>query len=108
MWQLFCSAGAYRALKKQPMNDKTVLIIGIAASVCTAVCMLPQLIKIIKEKKAEDISLPMVITLLTGLALWITYGIMKKDLVIAISNGISVVINVSLMVLSIKYKTKKP
>ncbi len=68
--------------------------------------MLPQLIKIIKEKKADDISLPMVITLLTGLALWIAYGIMRKDLVISIANSFSLVVNLTLLALSIKYKAK--
>lgn len=88
------------------MDSKTILIVGIVASISTAVSMLPQLIKIIKEKKADDISLPMVITLLTGLALWIAYGIMRKDLVISIANSFSLVVNLTLLALSIKYKAK--
>ncbi len=88
------------------MDSKTILIVGIVASISTAVSMLPQLIKIIKEKKADDISLPMVITLLTGLSLWIAYGIMRQDLVISIANSFSLVVNLTLLALSIKYKAK--
>lgn len=90
------------------MDSKAILIVGIVASVSTAVSMLPQLIKIIKEKKAEDISLPMIITLLTGLALWIAYGVMRKDWVITIANSFSLVVNLTLLALSIKYKAKNP
>ncbi len=52
--------------------------IGLGASICTGVSMLPQLIKIYKEKKAGDISYTMLGILITGLALWVWYGIVKK------------------------------
>ena len=48
--------------------------IGIAAGVLTSVSMLPQLIKIIKEKKAGDVSVVMLLVLIGGLALWAFYG----------------------------------
>ena len=40
--------------------------IGIAAGVLTSVSMLPQLIKIIKEKKAGDVSVVMLLVLIGG------------------------------------------
>jgi len=49
------------------MPDQTQ-VIGIIAGICTGVSLLPQLIKIIKEKKADDISWFMLFILLTGLA----------------------------------------
>lgn len=47
------------------------LHIGIAAAIFTAVDMLPQLTKIIRQKKVEQISLKMVLIMLTGLSFWI-------------------------------------
>lgn len=79
-------------------------IIGIAASVFTATSLIPQLVKIAREQKAEGVSLGMLIVLLSGLALWITYGALVKDLIIMISNGLSLLINLCVMALSIKYK----
>jgi MtN3 and saliva related transmembrane protein len=32
-------------------------VIGIAAGICTATSLIPQVVKTIKEKKAEDVSL---------------------------------------------------
>jgi MtN3 and saliva related transmembrane protein len=60
------------------MNDYS-LYIGIGAGICTAISLLPQLIKIIKDKKAEDISFLMLFVLLTGVGGWIWYGLLKKD-----------------------------
>lgn len=53
-------------------------IVGIGASAFTSTALLPQLIKILREKKANDISLAMLIVLFTGLALWVWYGFIKK------------------------------
>lgn len=66
--------------------------------------MLPQLIKLIKEKKADGISVIMLITLIAGLILWIVYGIKKEDWIIIISNGFSALINISVLILSLVYK----
>ena len=67
--------------------------IGIAAGVLTSVSMLPQLIKIIKEKKAGDVSVVMLLVLIGGLALWTVYGFMKEDWPIIITNSFSFLLN---------------
>jgi MtN3 and saliva related transmembrane protein len=82
-------------------------IIGITAGILTAISMIPQLLKILKEKKAEDISITMLIVLLSGLCLWIAYGIMRDDLPIIATNSFSVLINITIVVLRIKYSGTK-
>ncbi|MGN6416378.1 MAG: SemiSWEET family sugar transporter [Pseudobacter sp.] len=82
-------------------------IIGIVASICTGVSLLPQLIKIIKEKKADHLSLGMMMVLLGGYILWITYGFFKSDLIIIISNIVSLLLNIATIVMSLKYKGSK-
>jgi MtN3 and saliva related transmembrane protein len=77
---------------------------GILAGVCTAVSMLPQLIKIIKEKRAEDISWFMLFILLAGLALWVWYGIQKTDYPIIITNSFSFLVNVLVIFFTARYK----
>ncbi|MFT3750461.1 MAG: SemiSWEET transporter [Agriterribacter sp.] len=84
------------------------LHIGIAAGICTAVSMLPQLIKILKEKKAEQVSIPMIAILLSGLSLWIWYGIAKKDFPVIITNCFSLLLNITLIIFSVRYKKRKP
>lgn len=76
---------------------------GIAAGVMTAVSMLPQLIKIIKEKKADDISVIMLMVLIVGLGLWVVYGFMREDWPIILTNSFSFLLNLLVLTLRIKF-----
>ncbi len=84
------------------MNTET--IIGVAASACTAASLIPQLTKVLKEKKAENVSLWMLLVLFVGLGLWVYYGILKADWIIIISNAFSFIINILLAIFAMKYK----
>jgi MtN3 and saliva related transmembrane protein len=86
------------------VNSNFTQIIGLAAGICTSTSLLPQLIKLIKNKKAEDISLFYLIILFIGLALWTVYGILRNDLPIIATNGFSVLVNSIIIILGIKYK----
>ena len=79
-------------------------IIGLAAGICTATSLLPQVVKTIKEKKAEDVSLVMLLVLMAGIILWIVYGIQKKHLPITATNSFSLLVNIVMVILRIKYK----
>lgn len=85
----------------------SVTIIGLAASILTSVSMLPQLIKIIKEKKAASVSLLMPIVLITGLLMWVWYGIIKEDWIIIGSNSFAALINGLNLFFAYKYKDNK-
>ncbi len=85
----------------------TITIIGFVAGMLTAVSMLPQVIKTFKEKKAEDVSILMLVVLLSGVGLWIYYGVQKKDVPIIISNSISLSINLIMIFLRFKYRKNK-
>ena len=82
-------------------------LIGSIAGIFTAVSLLPQLIKLLKEKHAEDISILMLIVLFTGLAFWVIYGVMKKDWPIIVTNSFSLLVNFLLILLRIKYRRNK-
>jgi MtN3 and saliva related transmembrane protein len=79
-------------------------IIGLTAGVCTAISLVPQVVKTIKEKEAEDVSLLMLLVLGAGLALWIVYGIKRNDLPIIATNCFSLLVNITMVILRIKYK----
>lgn len=79
-------------------------IIGTIAGILTSVSMIPQLIKVLKEKDVENLSWGMIAVLLTGVSLWVIYGIMKNELPIILSNGFSVLVNTILLIYYFKYK----
>lgn len=78
--------------------------IGIGAGVCTSISLLPQLYKICKEKKADNISYGMLLILVLGLAGWVWYGILKKDAPIIATNSFAIIINLLMVLFSFKYK----
>jgi MtN3 and saliva related transmembrane protein len=84
-----------------------VTITGIAASLCTSASLIPQLLKVLKEKKAKDISMGMMMILFAGLGLWVYYGILIKDIIVIIANSFSFLINLALGIASLKYKKKE-
>ena len=85
----------------------TITIIGIAASLLTATSMMPQLIKILRDKEAESVSILMLAVLFSGLSLWIWYGILIDDIIIVVSNSFSAFVNVLTVIFSIKYKKEE-
>jgi MtN3 and saliva related transmembrane protein len=82
-------------------------IVGLAAGICTAVSLLPQIIKIIKEKAAQDISLFYLLVLLCGLGLWTYYGFLKNDVPIIATNIFSMVLNIIVIILGSIYGRKR-
>jgi MtN3 and saliva related transmembrane protein len=86
------------------MEINYVQAVGIVAGIFTAASLMPQLIKTFKTKKAEEISLGMLIILMCGLVAWIYYGILREDLPIIATNSFSFLLNVILMILRAKYK----
>ncbi len=83
-----------------------ISLVGIVAGILTSVSLLPQLIKTFKEKKANDISLVMLLILMGGIACWIYYGFLKKDNPIIYTNLFSFILNIILVILQSKYKSK--
>lgn len=72
-------------------------IIGILAGIFTTVAVLPQIFKAIKTKKVADVSPLMFITLCLGVGLWTVYGFIKNDWPIIVTNGISLILNATML-----------
>ena len=91
----------YLQLRRFSMNEN---ILGIVAGVLTSVSMIPQLIKVLKEKDAENLSWIMLTVLITGLSLWVWYGFLKDELPIILSNAFAVLVNCTLLVCYFVFK----
>ena len=89
------------------MNETLTHIVEIIAGILTGTFMLPQLIKVIKEKKVDEISILMLAVLITGITLWIIYGVIRNDMPLIVSNTFSLCVNLVLMYYRIKYRKTK-
>ncbi|WP_447970439.1 SemiSWEET transporter [Nitrospira sp. M1] len=85
------------------MNGTTV--IGLLAGVLTTTAFLPQLIQTWKTRSADDVSLGMLLTLCTGILLWIVYGVSLRDLPLIVANGVTFVFAFTILCLKIHYKS---
>ncbi len=85
------------------MQISGVAILGYVAGLITAFTFLPQVIKTWKTKSAKDVSLAMFLIALTNQILWLSYGILKNDSVIIITNAVMLVMTCVMISLKLKY-----
>ena len=67
-------------------------LIGLVAAICTTVANVPQVKKTWASGKTDDLSLKMLLLLVSGVGLWVVYGFFKSDSVIMLANGASFVL----------------
>lgn len=89
------------------MDAGNIQLIGIGAGILTSASMLPQVIKTFKEKQAQDISIIMILALMTGIAGWVYYGTLRNDPPIIYTNCFAFFLNSILLFLRFKYSGKK-
>lgn len=85
----------------------TTEIIGTLAGIFTTIAVVPQIHKAIKTKKVDDISPVFFSFLLLGVGLWTAYGILKTDWPIMVTNGISFLLNATMLGIYIRNKINK-
>ena len=86
------------------MLNLNVEFFGYFAAILTTLAFLPQLIKTLKTKKAEDVSLITLIMFLTGVISWIYYGYKISSTPILIANIITFILNLLILVFKIIFE----
>ena len=84
------------------MIDPVYEVIGLSAAFLTTSAFIPQVYKIYKEKNAEGISLTMYLILFIGVILWFVYGLLIGSLSIIIANGVTALLQLSIIIFKLK------
>ena len=84
------------------MIDPLYEVIGLTAAFLTTSAFIPQVYKIYKEKNADGISLTMYIILFIGVILWFVYGLLIGSLSIIIANGVTALLQLSIIIFKLK------
>jgi len=79
---------------------------GYFAAILTTVAFLPQLIKTLKTKKADDVSLITLIMFIIGVLSWIIYGYKISSLPILVANLITLILNLLILISKIYFSKK--
>ena len=78
--------------------------LGLIATALTTTAFVPQVVKIWRSRHTKDISLGMFAILSLGVFLWLLYGIRIDALPVILSNGITLVLSLTILVFKLKYK----
>jgi len=66
-----------------------ITALGLLAAFCTTIAYLPQVIQTWRTRSTKDLSLPMLLVLTTGLALWLAYGLIIRDAPLIFANSVT-------------------
>jgi len=79
---------------------------GYFAAILTTLAFLPQLIKTLNTKKAEDVSSITLVMFLTGVLSWIIYGYKISSTPILVANIITFILNLLILIFKISFSKK--
>jgi len=79
-------------------------IIGLCAAILTMFAFIPQIIKVLKNKSAKDVSPVTLMQLCLGVSLWIVYGIHLRNIIIITANSITLVTLIILLCFYFYYR----
>lgn len=81
-----------------------VELIGFSAGTLSAVTFLPQVIKTWKMKAADELSLLMILFIMSSVTMWVIYGSLIGNRVIIFTNSIVLLLSFFLLFFKLKYK----
>jgi len=76
---------------------------GYAAAMCTTSAYVPQVLRVWRTRSTTDISLKMFLVLVTGLSLWLTYGIWRGEWPLIIANSITLMLASTILYFKIRH-----
>ena len=79
-------------------------IVGIMAAVSTTAAFVPQVYKTWKSKSVEELSLVMYLVFLTGIILWLIYGVLLHSFAIILANIITGLLVLIIIYFILRYK----
>lgn len=79
-----------------------ITLIGYIAATCTTCSFIPQVIQTLKSKDTNSISLGMYSIFVTGVMLWLIYGLSLNNLPIILANTVTLLLSSLILILKIR------
>ena len=86
------------------LDEISITILGIVASVLILSGWIPQIVKGYKTKKLDDISKYLMSLVAMGAFLWMLYGFEKDDIIIIGVNVAAMCLTVTVLAMKFRYK----
>ncbi len=84
------------------MSTLLVDAVGVAAGLCSMSSFVPQIVKILRERDAESVSLRMYIVTVAGFILWTTYGALLGSWPVWVSNAVNLSLAAAILALKLR------
>lgn len=84
-----------------------VTLIGLLAGALTTIAFIPQLQQTWQTRSAKDVSLGMLLTFTTGVALWLLYGLLLGALPIILANLVTLVLTLAILILKLRFRRRQ-
>jgi MtN3 and saliva related transmembrane protein len=81
--------------------------LGFVAAACTTLAFLPQVIYVWRRRSADDISLSMYLIMLTGVALWIAYGLRIHSVPLVAANVATLALAGGVLAVKLYFRTPR-
>ena len=85
------------------MEFDGITVIGLTAAVLTTLAFLPKVIKTWRTRSARDISLVMFLMLVTGICLWLTYGVLIADIPLIAANIVTLALAAIILYFKLRF-----
>ena len=85
-------------------TPSAIWFLGSIAGLLTTVAFVPQVLRTWQSRSAADLSMSMLVTFALGIVLWIVYGIMLKESPIVVTNVITLILSVALIVMKVRFQ----
>jgi MtN3 and saliva related transmembrane protein len=80
----------------------SLTMIGLLAAACTTLAYVPQVVKTWRTRSTEDISLHMYLLMVTGVALWLVYGLALGNGPLIAANGATLALAASILYVKLR------
>jgi len=84
------------------MDGSTLL--GLVAGCLTTASFIPQVLKTWRSRSARDISSLWLVTFITGIGLWLIYGLLILSLPIILANGTTLALTLLILVFKLQFR----
>ena len=79
------------------------MALGLAAACCTTLAYAPQALKAWRSRSTADISLSMFLLMVTGITLWLIYGLLIADVPLIVANGVTLCLAGAILALKLRH-----
>jgi len=86
----------------------TTTLVGSVAALLTTAAFVPQVVRVLRLKSAQDISLTTFLVFSAGMAIWTVYGFLIDSVPVILANTVTLILALTIVVLKLSYEREPP